>query len=71
VRKFGVQSGLHALLKKKSLRAVVSCFWYGGAGAKPPVVARAIAQFLRLLPLPAEIETDFDTDEEPETRRFA
>jgi hypothetical protein len=60
---------LHALLKKKSLRAVVSCFWYGGAGAKPPVVPRAIVEFLRLLP--AEIETDFDADEEPEARRFA
>ena len=60
---------LHALLKRKSLKVVISCFWYGRASAKPPVVPRATAEFFRLLP--AEIETDFDTDEKPEARRFA
>ncbi len=60
---------LRALLKRKSLRVVISCFWYGRPGAKQPVISRAIAEFFRLLP--AEIETDFDTDEELEARRFA
>jgi len=60
---------LNALVKRRSLRVVISCFWYGRIGAKPPAIPRAVAEFFRLLP--AEIEADFDTDEEPEARRFA
>jgi hypothetical protein len=62
-------ASLHTLLQRKSLTAVVSCFWYGRVGVKPPTIPRAVAEFFRLLP--AEIETDFDTDEEPVTQRFA
>jgi hypothetical protein len=62
-------ASLHTLLQRKSLTAVVSCFWYGRVGAKPPTIPRAVTEFFRLLP--AEIETDFDTDEEPAARRFA
>jgi hypothetical protein len=40
--------------------ARVSCFWHGEAAARPPTIAAsAVAAFNRL---PAEIETDFDTD---------
>jgi hypothetical protein len=60
---------LRSFVQKQSLAAVVSCFWYGRIGAKPPALPRAITEFFKLLP--AEIETDFDTDEELETRRFA
>jgi hypothetical protein len=42
------------------LKAHVSCFWHGKAGAHAPkITAFAIDAFRRL---PAEIETDFDTD---------
>jgi hypothetical protein len=60
---------LHNLVKKQSLTAIVSCFWYGRAGARQPAIPRAVTEFLKLLP--ADIETDFDTDEEPEMRRLA
>jgi hypothetical protein len=38
-------------------------------GVKPPAIPRAVTEFFRRLP--AEIETDFDTDEEPAAQRFA
>ena len=60
---------LHNLIQKRSLTAVVSCFWYGRAGARPPAVPRAVSEFFKLVP--AEMEIDFYTDEEPGTRRTA
>jgi hypothetical protein len=44
----------------RGLKAHVSCFWHGKAGAHAPELpTSAIDVFKRL---PAEIETDFDTD---------
>ncbi len=51
---------LHKLIAHQDLNAHVSCFWHGEAGAQAPSIPlSAIEAFRRL---PAEIETDFDTD---------
>jgi hypothetical protein len=51
---------LHQLIADRGLKAQVSCFWHGQAGARAPEIpAFAIDAFRRL---PADIETDFDTD---------
>jgi hypothetical protein len=51
---------LHQLIVDRGLKAQVSCFWHGYADAHPPEIPPfAIDVFKRL---PAEIETDFDTD---------
>ena len=51
---------LHQLIVDRSLNAHVSCFWHGKAGARAPKIpAFAIDAFKRM---PADIETDFDTD---------
>jgi hypothetical protein len=52
---------LQQLLRRKTLRVSLSCFWHGPAGARKPSVPRAVIDLLRLIP--AEIETDFDVDE--------
>jgi hypothetical protein len=41
---------LQQLLRRKSLRVSVSCFWHGPAGAKKPVVPRSITELLKLIP---------------------
>jgi hypothetical protein len=48
---------------RDGVKADVSCFWHGEAGEQPPAVSAAMTAKLRALP--AEIETDFDTDEFP------
>jgi hypothetical protein len=51
---------LHQLMANRGLKAHVSCFWHGKAGIHAPELpTSAIDAFKRL---PAEIETDFDTD---------
>jgi Domain of unknown function (DUF4279) len=51
---------LRQLIADRGLKAHVSCFWHGKAGAHAPEIpAFAIDGFKRL---PADIETDFDTD---------
>jgi hypothetical protein len=51
---------LQELMRDESAVARISCFWHGEAGARPPAIPSfTIAAFKRL---PAEIETDFDTD---------
>ena len=59
---------LQELMTRDNLKADVSCFWHGKAGEQPPVIPAELTEKLRALP--AEIETDFDTDEAPavETR---
>jgi Domain of unknown function (DUF4279) len=52
---------LQHLLRRRSLRVSVSCFWHGSGGAKKPSVPRSITDLLKRIP--AEIETDFDVDE--------
>jgi hypothetical protein len=54
---------LQQLLRRRSLRVSVSCFWHGSAGAKKPSIPRSVTDLLKLIP--AEIETDFDVDERP------
>jgi len=58
---------LQQLVRRKSLRVALSCFWHGPAGARKPSVPRSVSDLLKLIP--AEIETDFDVDERP--RRHA
>jgi hypothetical protein len=51
---------LHSLMSELGIEADVTCFWWGSAGAKPPVIRDDIrARFARI---PAPIECDFDTD---------
>ncbi|HJU17838.1 MAG TPA: DUF4279 domain-containing protein [Stellaceae bacterium] len=51
---------LQELIHDESVAAHVGCFWHGKPGARPPAIPPfAVAAFNRL---PAEIETDFDTD---------
>jgi Domain of unknown function (DUF4279) len=51
---------LHKLIADRGLKGRVSCFWHGEAGAHPPKIPKfAVDAFERL---PADIETDFDTD---------
>jgi hypothetical protein len=54
---------LQQLVRRRSLRVAVSCFWHGPAGARKPSVPRSVGDMLKLIP--AEIETDFDADERP------
>ena len=51
---------LRTLMKTRGITADVACFWYGKAGAQPPIIPKQVRDaFARL---PARIETDFDTD---------
>ena len=54
---------LRQLLRRHDLRADVSCFWSGPAGARRPSIPRSIQALMK--ELPANIETDFDDDAEP------
>lgn len=54
---------LRHFMEKKSLRAVVTCFWYGPAGTRKPSIPRETTEVFNLIN--AEIETEFDTDESP------
>ena len=52
---------LNRLLARKSLKAHVSCYWFGKSGAKKPVIQPIVTKIFGLLP--ADIETDFATEE--------
>ena len=54
---------LQQMLRRRSLRVSLSCFWHGPAGARKPSIPRSVTDLLKLIP--AEIETDFDVDERP------
>ena len=54
---------LREVMARDDLKADVSCFWHGAAGEQPPAISAEKTAKLRALP--AEIETDFDTDEPP------
>lgn len=60
----GVMHDLQQLLRRQSLRVVVTCFWHGAAGTRRPAIPRAISATFKAIP--AEIETDFDVDETPD-----
>jgi hypothetical protein len=51
---------LQELMRDEKIKADVSCFWYGQSGAQLPVIAEDMRKILARLP--AEIETDFQTD---------
>lgn len=53
-------TGLHDVLEREHAKARVSCFWHGAHGAQPPVISDKVRA--ALAHLPAEIDTDFDTD---------
>jgi hypothetical protein len=54
---------LQQVLRRRSLRVSLSCFWHGPAGARKPSIPRSVTHLLKLIP--AEIETDFEVDERP------
>jgi len=59
---------MRALVARKGLRAQLSAFWHGAHGAKHPSMPKGVSEVMKLLP--AEIETDFATDEiAPERQR--
>jgi hypothetical protein len=51
---------LRDLMREEEIEADVTCFWYGGAGAQPPVIPPDVRAALARLP--AAIVTDFETD---------
>jgi hypothetical protein len=54
---------LQQLLRRRSLRVSLSCFWHGPTGTRKPSIPRSIIDLMKLIP--AEIETDFNVDERP------
>jgi hypothetical protein len=60
------RTGLKELLERNSLRAVVTFFWAGPAGATAPEIPGHVIEKLESIPL--TIERDFDTDYEPSHR---
>jgi hypothetical protein len=54
---------LRRLLEQDSLRAVVTFFWAGVAGAKPPNIPDDLIEALESIP--ASVERDFNDDYEP------
>ena len=51
---------LRELMARDGITAHVSCFWHGEPGEQPPSIPREAT--VKLRDLPADIETDFDTD---------
>jgi hypothetical protein len=54
---------LKRLLEQNFLHAVMTFFWAGPAGAKPPDIPSKLIETLKSIPV--DIEKDFDTDYEP------
>jgi hypothetical protein len=57
----GTLPRLQQLMRRRSLRVSVTCFWYGSAGAKKPSIPRSVTELLKQIP--ADFETDFNVDE--------
>jgi hypothetical protein len=53
---------LQQLMRRRSLRVSVTCFWHGVEGSRKPPVPRSVSDLLKLIP--AEIEADFDVHEQ-------
>jgi hypothetical protein len=53
---------LKRFIAENALHAAVSCFWHGPVGARPPVVPPVAREMIAAIP--AELEEDFDTDDE-------
>jgi hypothetical protein len=60
-------SQLKRLIEQNSLRAVMTFFWAGPPGAKPPVIPKQQLSHI-FKSIPVEIEEDFDTDAGPPSR---
>jgi Domain of unknown function (DUF4279) len=58
---------LKRLLERNSLRAVMTFFWAGPAGAKPPSIPNQVVETLKSIPV--DIERDFDTDYDPPSHK--
>lgn len=52
---------LRQLMKQRVLKATVTCFWHGVAGAKPPSIP--VTQLLQTFSI--DVESDFDADDGP------
>jgi uncharacterized protein DUF4279 len=69
-KEFAPLTYLHAMLaKQKDLHADVACFWHGRFGERRPSIPRAISEFLKIIP--AELEVDFETDNEKAAQHTA
>ena len=53
-------AALRQLIVRRDLKAHVSCFWHGRAGARAPSIPAPVIEAFKQLS--AEIETDFATD---------
>jgi hypothetical protein len=60
---------IRRLVDEDSLHIVLTCCWYGPAGAHAPEIPDDIYSMLKSIP--ARVELDFDTDEEPPHREPA
>jgi hypothetical protein len=54
------QEELRLFIDSNSLHAVLSCFWHGPKGAKPPAMQQQTIAILAAIS--ARLEQDFDTD---------
>jgi hypothetical protein len=60
---------LQKLMRRQGLQAAVTCFWHGPPGAKKPTLPRPLVELFKTLP--ADVETDFEVDEEPSGSHLA
>lgn len=60
---------LRQIIAKRGLKAHVTLFWHGRPRGKKPTVHPFLADFFEILP--ADIQLDFDVDEESPKRRVA
>jgi len=58
---------LHNLLRRKNLKAHLTIFWHGPPKAKKPPIPPMFAGIFGMLP--ADIQVDFDTDDEAPAKR--
>jgi len=54
---------LGQFIERHAFRAALTCFWDGPVGSKLPTIPRELLYVSKIIH--AEIETDFDTEEEP------
>jgi hypothetical protein len=52
---------LGRFIGQNSVHAVLTCFWHGPAGTRPPIISNDVVTILQ--EIPAGLERDFDTDD--------
>ncbi len=62
------QEKLTRFIEQNALHAVMSCFWHGPPGTRPPIVPRQALDMLEKIP--AKLEEDFATDDQPPSVRL-